>query len=90
MKFVTEFKGYDRRNKTKWVISMLGMVITGGLAIYFLIQSLTPLSYQLVLISYISFIAMCLFYKIPVGKTKQASNNLIDEQLKEVSQSSPT
>ena len=84
MKFIAEFKGCNRRNKTKWVISLLGMVITGGLAVYYIAQSLTSQSYQLLSTSYLFFIAMLFFYKIPVEKTNQTSNNLIDEQLKEV------
>ena len=70
MKIVKDWNEFDRKNKTLWVLSVLGMLVTGGLAVYFVMKAVPEESYRLMAASYLSFMAMLVFRVIPVGKPK--------------------
>ena len=66
MNIIKKFGKYSRKEKAKYIISIGGMLITGGFAVYFVLKATSLQSYSYMAASYFSFIVMLAFTRIPI------------------------
>ena len=65
MNIFKKFGEYPKKEKAKYIISIMGVLVAGGLAVYFLFKATPVKSYEYMATSYFCFFVMLLFGGIP-------------------------